>query len=167
MVTMMSYVLGILSAIGVALSIWESGQRTQRTKRIKKYGIWFNLVAQIPWFIFNVIAESYGLFIINIITVVTSVLTLKKMRQPEAFCHRCGVAPAVACRGEVLCIEHVNMYAEANTGGINEQYIHPSPMEKADRPVTGTEMGDAHLTGITINLPNGTKVAAKEGKISL
>ncbi|MDM5196516.1 hypothetical protein QUF79_00175 [Fictibacillus enclensis] len=78
----MSIILGLLGAVGYFLAVGESNTPADRNK--KKVGLWLNLVAQIPWVIFNLATGSWGLFPINVITVISSIRGLRLLRNSES-----------------------------------------------------------------------------------
>ncbi|WP_221568943.1 hypothetical protein [Alkalihalobacillus sp. TS-13] len=80
MVTFISIILGFLGAIGFYFSVGEAGTPLKRKKKIA--GLWVNLFAQIPWVIFNIYTKAYGLFAINLLTVIACVQGLRELRRP-------------------------------------------------------------------------------------
>ncbi|WHY71255.1 hypothetical protein [Fictibacillus enclensis] len=71
----MSIILGLLGAGGYFLVVGESNTPADRKK--KKLGLWLNLVAQIPWVVFNLTTGAWGLFPVNVITVISSIRGLR------------------------------------------------------------------------------------------
>ncbi|KSU85164.1 hypothetical protein GA0061096_1358 [Fictibacillus enclensis] len=77
MVLAMSIVLGLLGAVGYFLVVGESNTPADRKKKL---GLWLNLVAQIPWVVFNLTTVAWGLFPVNVITVISSIRGLRLLR---------------------------------------------------------------------------------------
>ncbi|WP_221568639.1 hypothetical protein [Alkalihalobacillus sp. TS-13] len=78
MITIISYILGLLGAIGFFLTTYS-----ERTKKTVGYGV--NGFAQIPWVFFNISTDAYGLFLTNALTIYGCYRGLREMYQsPEA-----------------------------------------------------------------------------------
>ncbi|MYL43955.1 DUF3169 family protein [Virgibacillus salexigens] len=71
LITYISLILGLLGGVAYYLSV--GGESTPTERRKKAIGLWVNMIAQVPWVLFNILTGAYGLFVINAITIVGSI----------------------------------------------------------------------------------------------